>query len=80
MTWSTPTYARDLPDGTIVRHEGVDWIAYPESEMAGSRIRWHSENGLMSDRGMDGLLDDQAKVVGLDLDAVAEFMKLTGIS
>lgn len=74
--WTNVTCARELPDGTVVRHEGSDYIAYPDHEMAGSRVRWHSETTVMSDRGMDMLLDDGGKVVGLDLDAVAEFEKL----
>ncbi|MGK5682421.1 hypothetical protein [Actinoplanes sp. URMC 104] len=79
--WTTVTNARELPDGTIVRYDGDDWIAYPEREIGGQKIRWQSENGLAADRAMDRMLDDGAQVVGLDLEAVAEFtaiMKAAG--
>lgn len=72
------TSAREMTDGTLINHGGDVWTAYPEHEMCGSRVRWHSEAMVMSDRGMDGLLDDGATVVGRDDEAVAEWRRLTG--
>lgn len=55
--------ARDLPDGTQVEYDGTVWTAHPESNIPGDRIRWHSETSLASNRGMDGMLDDGARVL-----------------
>jgi hypothetical protein len=57
-------YARDLPEGTRVEHDGQVWVACPPEVVEGARIRWHSEAGVASDRGMDAMLDDGAKVLG----------------
>jgi hypothetical protein len=68
------THARDLPDGTTVEYEDATWTAYPEADIAGSRIRWHSETGLAGDRGMDAMLDDGARVTGRDDEALAGYL------
>jgi Flp pilus assembly protein CpaB len=57
-------HARDLPEGTRVEHDGQIWVAWPPAEICGQLIRWHSETGLASDRGMDSMLDDGAEVLG----------------
>ncbi len=77
--WTSTTCARELPDGTQVEHDGEVFTAFPAADIAGARIRWHSDTQLLTDRSMNGLLDDGAKVVGCsDESAVAEFRRLTG--
>ena len=70
------TYARDLPDGPQVRYEGEVYTALPVTEVAGAKIRWHAPTSLAGDRGMDAMLDDGAKVIGRDEQAVAEYRDL----
>ncbi len=67
------TAACDLPDGTQVAYRGQTYTALPVTTIGGARIRWHSPNGLAGDRGMDRMLDDGARVVGCDEQAVAEY-------
>jgi hypothetical protein len=43
-SWTNVTNAREMPDGTIVRYDGEDWIAYPEREIGGQLVRWQSED------------------------------------
>lgn len=65
--------ARDLPDGTQVEYDGEVFTAFPESENAGTRFRWHSDTTLAGDRSMDTWLDGGAKVIGCDEQAVANY-------
>ncbi len=68
--------ACDLPDGTQVEYLGQIYTAPPVTTIGGAPIRWHAPNGLAGDRGMDRMLDDGARIVGCDEQAVAEYRAL----
>lgn len=61
--------AVDLPEGTVVIYQDEEWTAYPPSDIGVDVVRWHSETGLASDVGMDGMLADGAVLFSLGIGA-----------